>query len=80
MKYYEFRSRWIPIATPPQTGTRCLVTDGEHITIATYINDGTKIHWMFCEVIAGLFDVIGWMPTPKPMVKMTTVSSTENTG
>ena len=53
----------------PSNGSRCIVTDGENVTIATYINDGSKAHWMFCEVIAGLFNVIGWMPSPIPMRK-----------
>ena len=80
MNYYEFRSRWIPINTPPGSGERCIVTDGEHVTLATYLVPGEPpAIWMFSE-IEGSFEVIGWMPVPKAMkLPISSLNSTNNT-
>lgn len=67
MEEYEFTSKWIRDNNPP-TATRCLVTDGELVLIATYVTDNTHSHWVFSGLDdSQKFDVIGWMELPKPI-------------
>ncbi len=72
MDEYIFTQSWIPISTPPLNATRCLVTDGDLVIIATYLcrDDLESPVWMFQGLSAGTpVDVIGWMDLPKPMRK-----------
>ena len=67
MEEYVFDSRWIPITelTPP-SGCRCIVTDGDSIVIGTYVTPA----WLLDGVSGGVaYNIIGWMPTPRPMKK-----------
>jgi len=71
MEKYEFIGHWTnaSLETPPNA-TRCLVTDGELIVIATYIADETHSLWMFQGLGDTVeFNVIGWMELPRPMKK-----------
>lgn len=71
MNDYKFESYWVTIIELPPSGTRCLVTDGEHITIATFVSSGEPpAVWLFSEVV-GQFDIISWMPLPKTFKKNT---------
>ena len=70
---YEFTGRWSDMKTPPPNATRCLVTDGDLVLIATYLNDDDKSVWMYQGLTAGeTFNVIGWMELPRPMEKLVT--------
>lgn len=71
MDKYEFIGRWSDMATPPANATRCLVTDGDLVVIATYISDTENSTWMLQGLTDGgaSFKVIGWMPIPRPMEK-----------
>jgi len=66
--------------TPPPSGTRCLVTDGDVVVIATYISDSqdSRKLWLFCgsvtEKEVGSFEVQGWMPLPRPIPKLVKVN------
>lgn len=68
---YEFISYWEGVETSPPNATRCLVTDGDLVVIATHLTDSDKTTWMFQGLIDGGkgFNVIGWMPLPRPMKK-----------
>jgi hypothetical protein len=67
---YVFNESWIPISTTPPNATRCLVTDGDLVIIATYLQSEESFMWMFSELEKGTsFNVIGWMPLPRPMKK-----------
>ena len=67
---YEFIGHWSDMKTPPPTATRCLVTDGDLVLIATYLNDGEETMWLFQGLTAEeTFNVIGWMELPRPMKK-----------
>lgn len=71
MEKYEFIGHWTnaSLETPPNA-TRCLVTDGELIVIATYITDDTHSVWLFQGLAEkDKFDVSGWMDLPRPMKK-----------
>lgn len=78
MNEKEFTAVWSRMDTPPQSGTRCLVTDGDVVVIATYISDSDRTLWLFCGNIADkdahTFDVQGWMPLPKPIPKLIKVN------
>jgi hypothetical protein len=72
MEEYEFKSYWSSMETPPGNATRCLVTDGELVVIATYINDCEKNSaWIFQGLTDGgtTFQVIAWMNLPRPIQK-----------
>jgi hypothetical protein len=69
---FDFQENWIDISSGyPQSGTRCLVTDGEIVIFAKYIKDNEHSTWIF----EGLnnnpkdFNVIGWMISPKPLIR-----------
>ena len=69
MEEFDFQSNWLEMSTPPQSGIRCLVTDGYVIYIATYIleTDGKQV-WIFSgmtEEEAKNFKVHRWMELPK---------------
>lgn len=67
---YEFSGTWQPYPqTGPTNATRCLVTDGDIVVIATYLNEGPA--WVFQGLTdnGASFKVIGWMPLPRPMPK-----------
>jgi len=72
MQEYEFNEVWKPYPlTGPLNATRCLVTDGDLILIATYITDEDKITWVFQGLNnSDKFNVIAWMPLPKPPKKL----------
>jgi len=70
MDEYIFTQSWKPISTPPYNATRCLVTDGDIVIIATYVQNNDSAMWMFQGLSAGTpFDIIGWMELPKPIKK-----------
>ena len=70
MQEYEFVGHWTNKDTLPTNATRCLVTDGDLVIIATYLTDGTKSTWMFHGLDEkDKFNVIGWMELPRPMKK-----------
>lgn len=71
MDKYEFVGHWSDMDTPPTNATRCLVTDGDLVVIATYLSDKETSAWMFQGLTDGgaSFKVIGWMPMPRPMEK-----------
>ena len=73
MEKFDFQSSWFSMETPPQSGTRCMVTDSEVIFIATYIlePEGNSL-WIFSgmtETEVRGFKVQNWMELPKPPVK-----------
>jgi hypothetical protein len=71
MEKYQFIGEWNHISTPPSSGTRCLVCDGELVTIATYIQEGDCGTWMFNELTADVkFKIQGWMNLPKSTMKI----------
>ena len=80
MDKYEFIGHWSDMETPPANATRCLVTDGDIIVIATYVSDnGKNAAWMFQGLNEGAnFRVIGWMPLPRPMEKPFVESVSKN--
>jgi len=72
---FDIQSNWIrPTTSLPSTGTRCIVTDGDVIVIATYISENSEnCIWMFSglnETDTKTFTVQGWMPLPKPIKKL----------
>ena len=72
MDEFDFQSNWCDMATPPISGTRCIVTDGEVIFIATYILETDGNIWIYSgmsETDAKNFKVQAWMPLPKPIEK-----------
>jgi hypothetical protein len=71
----NFTAAWTRIDTPPVSGTRCLVSDGDVVVIATYIIDSdSRKFWIFSsnagEREDKTFDVQGWMPLPRPIQKL----------
>lgn len=79
---YEFIGHWQDAdKVLPLNATRCLVTDGELIIIATYIADSPESsHWMFQGLTDGKeFNVIGWMDLPRPMKKPVVISAITQT-
>lgn len=63
------------MTTPPTSGTRCMVSDGDVVVIATYLTDNEtkEIMWLFNglnEEERHAFDVQGWMPLPPPIQKI----------
>jgi len=77
MEEFDIQANWIrPSDHFPASSTRCIVTDGDVIIIATYISDtdGHNI-WIFSGLAdndAKTFNVQGWMPLPKPIKKLVT--------
>ncbi len=70
---YTYKEHWRRMDDPPSSGTRCLVTDGDVIIIATYLSDTEKTVWIFAgieEKDSKSFDVQGWMPLPRPVKKI----------
>ena len=69
--------KWIRISneTPP-SGTRCIVTDGDIIIIATYVKEPTNdVVWVFTglsQAHADSFIVKYWMPLPNLPKKIVT--------
>ncbi len=75
MEEYEYTARWTHISSPPQSGARCIVTDGDTIVTGTYAGEG----WILDGI--GIADdakyhVLGWMPAPKPMKKIVSLEET----
>ncbi len=68
---YDIKSKWVrPNTELPSAGTRCIVTDGDVMIIATYTGD---TGWLFSEIsfeCAKSFVVQGWMALPKPIKKL----------
>jgi hypothetical protein len=77
MEEFDIQTNWTrPSDHFPTSGTRCIVTDGDVIIIATYISDtaGHNI-WIFSGLAdndSKTFDVQGWMPLPKQIKKVVT--------
>jgi hypothetical protein len=74
MEEFDFQANWARMSSPPPSGTRCIVTDGDVIFIATYIidSDGRSI-WIFSgltESDSKNFKVQGWMILPTPIKKI----------
>ena len=73
MEEFDVQSNWVPITTPPLSGARYIVTDGDVIVIATYLSDidGTSA-WIFSgltETDAKKFNVLAWMSLPRQFKK-----------
>jgi hypothetical protein len=69
---YDIQTNWIrPSVELPSSGTRCLVTDGDVIVIATFVSQNTEHNvWLFTglnEADSKNFDIQGWMQLPKPI-------------
>ena len=61
---YEFIGRWIGTSELPTAGNRVLVTDGTVVIFGTYIENG----WLFEGIHNNVpFNVIYWMPAPRPI-------------
>lgn len=78
-----FQASWSRMATPPISGQRYMVTDGDVIVLATYIENEKGSIWLFSglnDPDSKNFDVQGWMPLPKPIKKIVTheVAPTED--
>jgi hypothetical protein len=74
MEEFDFQANWCGMSSPPPSGTRCIVTDGEVIFIATYILESGGNIWIFSgltESDAKNFKVHAWMALPKPSEKVT---------
>jgi len=72
---FDIQSNWIrPTTTLPPTGTRCIVTDGDVVVIATYISENSEnCIWMLTglnESDSKAFVVQGWMPLPRQIKKI----------
>jgi hypothetical protein len=81
MEEYEFKSHWSNMETSPANATRCLVTDGDVVITATYLQqDGKTSVWVFqgLETDKEKFNVVGWMPMPRPMKKPYVVLISKN--
>ena len=66
----EFTATWSRMTTPPISGTRCLITDGEVVVIATYLKDAVtgEAIWLFERLNESEykpFDVQGWTYLPR---------------
>lgn len=75
----SFQAHWSRMSTPPVSGQRYMVTDGDVIVLATYIEDNKGNMWIFSglnESDSKTFDVQGWMPLPKPIKKIVTHENT----
>jgi hypothetical protein len=75
-----FTSGWIrPSVELPINATKCLVTDGDVIVIATYLSEPEKSIWVFqgIDSEAKSFDIQGWMPLPKPIKKIIPMSESD---
>lgn len=74
MEEFDFQSNWLRMVTPPVSGTRCLVTDGDVIVIATYLVEADNNHvWIFSgltEEDSKTFSVQAWMTLPNPAKKI----------
>ncbi len=78
MNEKEFTAVWSRMDTPPPSGARYLVTDGDVVIIGTYLSDvdGRNL-WLFSGITekdTGTFDVQGWMPLPRPIPKLVKVN------
>ncbi len=82
---YDIQTNWIrPTTTLPPSGTRCIVTDGDVVVIATYISENDEnCIWMLTgltETDSKAFVVQGWMPLPKSIKKLVKANEeSENT-
>lgn len=74
MENFDFQANWSRMSSPPPSGTRCIVTDGDVIVLATYLKDHDgHTAWFFSGIPdndAKAFDVQGWMPLPRPIQKI----------
>ena len=65
---YEFQAQWMPVqGNLPSTGTRCIVTDGDTIVVGTYAGPVWILDGIGKD---NKYEVIGWMPAPRPMKKI----------
>jgi hypothetical protein len=81
MEDFDIQTNWIrPSDHFPTSNTRCIVTDGDVILIATYISDtGGHNIWIFSGLNdndSNTFQVQGWMPLPKAIKKLVTYEPT----
>jgi hypothetical protein len=75
----DFTAVWTRMDSPPPSGTRCLITDGDVVVIATYLTDNEtkKVMWICNELCGGqqkMSNVQGWMPLPRPIPKLVKVN------
>jgi hypothetical protein len=66
---FDFQANWSEMTTLPPSGTRCIVTDGDVIVIATYLYEESGNIWIFSgltESDSNKFRVQSWMELPKP--------------
>ena len=81
MDEFDIQYNWIrPTESFPPSGTRCIVTDGDLVLMATYISENNESHvWLLtglAEADSKTFDVQGWMPLPKPIKKLVKANET----
>lgn len=83
MDEYDIKANWVrPTTTLPASGTRCIVTDGDVIVIATYVAQDGQSVWIFSglnENDSSKFAVQGWMTLPKPIKKIVSYESKDET-
>lgn len=68
-----FKASWSRMSTPPLSGKRYMVTDGDVVVIATYLVRDNENIWIFSglnEIESKEFNVQGWMPLPTPIKKI----------
>jgi len=80
MNEYDFKADWLEMTViPPNSGERCLVTDGDIVVIATYLTDNKGSIWIFSELNETKtkpFNVKVWMKLPIP--RKSIIISNEN--
>ena len=76
----SFKASWSRMSTPPLSGKRYMVTDGEVVVIATYLENSNENVWIFSglnDIEAKEFHVQGWMPLPSPIKKIVSHEDTQ---
>lgn len=81
MAEFDIQANWVrPSVSLPQSGTRCIVTDGDVIYAATYVCDDSSSIWLITgltEEVSKQFNVQGWIELPKPIKKVVPYEVTE---
>lgn len=68
-----FKANWSRMSTPPLSGKRYIVTDGDVVVIATYLVRDNENIWIFSglnDIESKEFNVQGWMSLPTPIKKI----------
>ena len=71
---HDFEADWTPVAPDslPLPGTRCIVSDGDIVVLATFTKSDDHALWIFqglTECANENFKVLEWMTCPRPKVK-----------